>query len=267
MKAIKSIAAVAIVAFSVNVNAQSFIVYGTDGSKTEFQTDNVEKIEFLEKVDPYNGHDYVDLGLPSGIKWATMNIGATSREDYGDNFAWGETSGYKSGKKNFSLDTYKWYMSTTSKDADGFDITIKGYTKYVNKSDASKHGYDGFYDDKTVLELEDDAAHVNWGGSWRMPTMAELDELRTKCTWSWTSLNGKNGYKVTGPNGNYIFLPAAGNRDSSGLYFAGSYGYFWSSSLHKNYSNNAYYLYFYTDLWDCRINSRYYGRSVRAVCP
>ena len=117
-----------------------------------------------------------------------------------------------------------------------------------------------------MLEPEDDAATANLGGSWRMPTKAEQDELRNKCTWTWTTQNNVKGYKVKGPNGNSIFLPAAGSRYYGGLYRAGSNGYYWSSSLNTSYSSNAYYLYFGSSNvhWDG--NNRYYGQSVRPVC-
>ncbi|MBO7316575.1 MAG: hypothetical protein J6U44_05385, partial [Paludibacteraceae bacterium] len=124
-------------------------------------------------------------------------------------------------------------------------------------------------DNKTVLEKEDDAATVNMGGSWRMPTKAEQDELRTECTWTWTS--NYNGTGVAGRivtskiNGNSIFLPAAGGRYDSDLSNAGSSGGYWSSSLNTDYSYYAYYLYFTTGRVDCRSTYRYFGQSVRGV--
>ena len=136
----------------------------------------------------------VDLGL--SVKWANVNVGAISPEDYGDYFAWGETEL----KTDYSWSTYKFELGT---DENG------PFSKYVTNSSY------GTVDNKTVLDPEDDAAHVNWGGSWRMPTDAEWTELRTKCTWTWTS--EVNGMLVTGPNGKSIFLPAAGDY-GSGLY-------------------------------------------------
>ena len=192
--------------------------------------------------------EYVDLGLPSGIKWATCNVGATTPEGYGDYFAWGETQ---------PKTTYNW---STYKYCNGSSTTM---TKYCVDS------YYGTVDNKTTLELTDDAARVNWGGKWRMPTTAEQDELRntSNCTWTWTTQNGVNGYKVTSKvNGNSIFLPAAGYCDNGSLYFAGSYGYYWSSSLSTNYSYSAFYLYFFSDCVDWSNDYRYYGLSVRAVC-
>ncbi|MBO5769586.1 MAG: InlB B-repeat-containing protein, partial [Bacteroidales bacterium] len=194
-----------------------------------------------------NGHDYVDLGLPSGLKWATCNIGATSPEDYGDYFAWGETTL----KDNYDWSTYKYCNGSVS--------TL---TKYNGNGDY------GTIDYKTTLDLSDDAARANWGGAWRMPTYAELDELRNNCTRTWTTQNGVNGYKVTSKtNGNSIFLPAAGSRYGTSVYDVGSRGYYWSSSLYEGYPCSAYSLRFNSGdvYW---INYyRYYGYTVRAVCP
>ncbi len=181
----------------------------------------------------------VDLGL--SVKWASFNIGASSPEDYGWYLAWGETEP----KTTYSWDTY----------FDSVNGSSSNFKKY----------YDG--GGKTTLDPEDDAAHVNWGGDWRMPTLAEQDELRTKCTWRWTSRNGVYGREVTGPNGNSIFLPAAGFRNGGDLYDAGLRGYYWSSSLNTSNSNSACYLYFDSGYVDCYYHYRYYGRSVRAVCP
>ena len=188
---------------------------------------------------------YVDLGLPSGLLWATCNIGASSPEDYGDYYAWGETET----KSNYSWSTYKWY--------NGSETTM---TKYCTSSSY------GTVDNKTTLDLEDDVAHVKWGGSWRMPTKSEQEELHNSCTWTWTTQNGTNGYKVTGTNGNSIFLPAAGCRYYTSLDYAGSHGLYWSSSLDSGYSRYAYSLYFYSGGVGWRTYYRSYGFSVRAVC-
>lgn len=283
MKSIKFIAVALLCVLSLTASAQSIMrIELTDGKQMEIPVSSVNSISWYsnepEEAEPSTpdvspaGVQAVDLGLPSGLKWANMNIGAESPEDYGDYFAWGETSGYKDGKREFSQDTYKYYLvtKTTTPDKDGFEFTetTSGYTKYVTNKDASRYGYDGFYDDKTVLDLEDDAAHVNWGGDWRMPTKEEQDELRDNCTWEWKELKGVKGYKVTGPNGNFLFLPAAGCRFYSGLFDVGSYGYYWSSSLNSDVSNDACHLLFYSDGWDLDYYVyRYTGYSVRAVCP
>ena len=186
----------------------------------------------------------VDLGLPSGTLWADRNVGADSPEDYGDYFAWGETTP----KSTYNWSTYKWYK--------GSSTTI---TKYCTKSSY------GTVDNKTVLDLEDDAAYVNMGADWRMPTYDELEELSSQCTWIWTTQNGTKGYKVTGPNGKSIFLPAAGYRDDSYFSNAGSRGYYWSASLHESYPYSACVLSFNSSGYDTYSCYRGFGVTVRAV--
>ncbi len=154
--------------------------------------------------------DAVDLGLPSGLKWASFNLGASKPEEYGDYYAWGETET----KSDYSWSTYKFGTSNSGP-----------FSKYNTKSSY------GTVDNKTVLDPEDDVAHVKLGGNWRMPTDAEWTALRTQCTWTWTTQNGVNGRLVTASNGNSIFLPAAGYRYDPYLSSAGWGGYYWSSSL------------------------------------
>ena len=191
-----------------------------------------------------NRHAYVDLGL--SVKWATCNVGASEPEEYGDYFAWGETQP----KSNYNWSTYKWCNGS-----------YKSQTKYNTKSSF------GTVDNKTTLEPADDAARANWGGSWRMPTKAEQDELRNNCTWTWTTQNGVNGYKVTSKiNGNSIFLSAAGYHRGSSLRSAGSYGFYWSSSLRTGGPCYAFSLDFYPSYLDW-YGYRCYGLSVRPVCP
>ena len=185
----------------------------------------------------YNGHEYVDLGL--SVKWATCNVGASSPEEYGDYYAWGETE---------TKSTYNWSTYIDSPNRDG-----NSFTKYYNNGG------------KTQLDPDDDVAHVKWKGTWRMPTDTELTELRTMCKWTWNST--KKGYTVEGPNGNSIFLPAAGYRSGGSLYNAGSRGVYWSSSLDTSGSNDAYSVYFNSSNVDRYDNGRFYGRSVRPVCP
>ena len=188
---------------------------------------------------------YVDLGL--SVKWANCNIGANSPEKYGDNFAWGETDP----KSTYEWSTYKWCNGSS-----------KTQIKYCTSSSY------GTVDNKTVLEATDDAATVNWGGAWRMPTDAEWTELREKCTWTWTTQNGVKGYKVTRrSNGNSIFLPAAGYRYGSSLYDAGSRGDYWSNSLSTGIPSYAYSLSLTSSYVTWLSNDRYIGRSVRPVCP
>ena len=202
-----------------------------------------------DQTNTENGYEYVDLGL--SVKWATCNIGASKPEEYGDYFAWGEVAP----KETYDWSTYKWCNGS-------YYNTL---TKYCTNSDF------GTIDNKTVLEAADDAARANWSGSWRMPTDAELTELREQCTWTWTTQNGVYGYKVTSKKSGYtnksIFLPAAGYRRGSSLYYAGSSGDYWSSSLGTDdYPSNAYDLDFYSDYVSRRCNSRSCGRSVRPVC-
>ncbi len=199
-----------------------------------------------------DGHDYVDLGLPSGTLWATCNVGASSPEDYGYYFAWGETEPYdENGKTTFSWSTYKWCNGSSST-----------MTKYCTDS---SYGNNGFTDGKTELDPEDDAAYVNWGPAWRMPSKDQIDELRTNCTWTWTVKNNVNGYEVKGKNGNSVFLPAAGYRNNSPLYDAGSDGYYWSRSLYESRPLGAWYLSFDSSSIGAFNSRRFYGFSVRPV--
>ena len=199
-----------------------------------------------------NGYEWVDLGLPSGAKWATCNVGATSPESYGNYYAWGETAP----KSNYTWETYKY--------CNGSYDTM---TKYCTESGYG-YGYNGFTDGKTTLELNDDAARANWGGKWRMPTEAEQNELRNNCAWTWTTQNGVMGYKVTSKtNGNSIFLPAAGARLGTSVNDVGSYGFYWSSSLDESDPNDARCLDFDSDYVGCYSSNRLTGRTVRAVCP
>ena len=174
----------------------------------------------------HKGHEYVDLGL--SVKWATCNVGANKPEDYGTYYAWGETK------------TKSEYWDDNSVTYDKSFSDIKGDSRY-------------------------DAARANWGGSWRMPTKAELQELENNCSWKWTTQNGVNGYKVTGPNGNSIFLPAAGYRGGSSLDRAGSGGYYWSSAPLENDSNGAWTLGFASSEYRMGYSSHDYGQSVRPV--
>ena len=233
----------------------SFYVYKSDRSTVEFAVSEVDSISFVKPAAPTtgtaDGHEWVDLGLPSGLKWATMNVGATAPEAYGDYYAWGETAV----KADYSWATYKHGSADNQ------------LTKYC--SDAS-YGKDGFTDDKTALDPEDDAAIQNWGGSWRMPTDAEWTELRDNCEWTWTGdYNGTGvaGCTVTGKNGNSIFLPAAGYRIDSGLDFAGDYGVYWSGSLFTDGPGYAWYVCFLSGGVRRGYDGRYGGQSVRPVLP
>lgn len=218
---------------------------------------------FSIPFDPIPIPEAVDLGLPSGLKWASFNLGASKPEEYGDYYAWGEMAPYyssqdpltwKEGKEaGYGWASYKW--------CNGSNTSL---TKYCSNS---YYGYEGFTDTKVVLDPEDDAAHVILGGNWRMPTDAEWMELRENCTWTWTTQNGVNGRLVTANNGNSIFLPVAGLWNGTNLGDVGSIGNYWSSSLCTGYpvyalgvifdSNNVIIMY---------EDDRFYGFSVRPVC-
>ena len=238
--------------------SQGVAIYKKDGTMVKYAYEEIDSIvtyNYNEEpgspstpdtpVTPPSTSPYeaVDLGL--SVKWATFNVGATKPEEYGGYYAWGETEE----KEIYNWSTYKW--------CNGSYDTM---TKYCTSSSY------GTVDNKTVLDPEDDVAHVKWGGSWRMPTKAEQDELRTSCTWTWTTQNGVNGYKVTSKtNGNSIFLPAAGYRSGTNLYYSGGIGYYWSSSLYGGNGYDAYYLDFYSGYYDWSYYDRYSGFSVRPV--
>ncbi len=195
-----------------------------------------------------NGHGYVDLGLPSGTLWATCNVGASKPEEYGDYFAWGETKP----KSIYDWTTYKFVNGDIDK-----------LTKYCDNSD---WGNNGFTDNLTTLESGDDAATANWGSDWCMPTKEQWKELLENTTDEWTMQNGVKGRLFTSKkNGKSLFLPAAGGRWGGSLYYVGSYGYYWSSSLYTDYPSYAWYFYFTSDYYYVSRYTRGIGLSVRAV--
>ena len=192
-----------------------------------------------------NGHDWVDLGLPSGTKWATCNVGATRPEGYGDYFAWGETS--TKAKSDYTRNKYKYYDSSTGKYKDiGTNISGTSY----------------------------DAARSKWGSSWRMPTIDEWCELRDYCTRTKDTVNGVKGTRITGKNGNSIFLPWAGwcvegyNDDNSpngkGYFYDCHWGNYWASTIYKGTANGGDWM--LLD-WDIQVLDRYRenGLTIRAV--
>lgn len=190
-----------------------------------------------------SSEEVVDLGLPSGLKWRGWNVGASKPEEYGNYYAWAETSP----KSNYSSSNYK-YPATNI--GDGMIV----YKKYDS---TPKHG-----DGKTVLEAEDDAATANLGNGWRTPTFEEFKELREKCTWTWTSLNGVKGMQVKGPNGKTIFLPAGGWYDKTTLNNKTTYGSYWTAS---GYGGTANAVDFINNDKDMALVLRCEGRSVRPV--
>ena len=210
-------------------------------------------------------HDKVQL-WEGGPYWADTNIGAEKPEDYGYYFWWGDTVGYK-------RENNTWVASDGSSSNYSFNSSN---TPTYNKSIATLKS-EGWITANEVLAPAHDAAHVHWGGNWRMPTRQELSYLNSKCTWSWTTINGVNGYRVSG-KGDYasasIFLPCAGYGPGPWLRYAGSYGYYWSSVPTSGYeggSDLSWDLSFYSDGHSTGSgdryygDSRYYGQSVRPV--
>lgn len=211
--------------------------------------------------------EYVDLGLPSGLKWAKCNLGASKPSDYGDYYAWGETAP----KADYDWATYKWMQAGKS---DWQYITK--YTFADGKTEGIWYDSSGNFigDNLTTLRPADDAATQQLGSPWRMPTVDEQEELITKCTWTWTTQDGVNGYQVDGPNGNAIFLPAAGYRSGSALGSAGSRGFYLSNShsSHSSYSTSrndvVFRIYFYSNgQHSMDTFLRCLGFSVRPVRP
>ena len=217
--------------------ALAILAAACDGNDDIADIENVKPVEIVNGQE--NGFDYADLGLPSGTLWATCNVGASSPEQAGLYFAWGETVGYtaeqvKSGERAFTTDEY-------------------------NAGPAASISAD--------LTLEQDAARANLGGNWRMPNKAEWKELIENCNVAW--MDDYNGTGVAGRvftskvNGNSVFLPAVGYCYNSSVNDVGSYGYYWSASWG---GSRAWSLYFGSG-FQSRYNSiRYCGYSVRGVC-
>ena len=217
-------------------------------------TEDDSKVHYFE--DPYKGHEYVEIG---GLKWATMNIGASKPTDYGLYFAWGDTQGYTAeqvgsgeGQKYFDWADYKYGNGTSEPGATGM-------AKY-NETDKN-----------TVLEASDDAAVANWGGSWRMPKTDEFKALGAAVNTEWTADyqgSGVAGLVCTDKtdSSKTLFFPAAGNCYHGSVRSVGDDGYYWSSSLYTNFRQSAYSLYFYSDNADWNsYDGRYFGFAVRPV--
>ena len=192
-------------------------------------------------------HPYADLGLPSGTLWATTNLGAATETDKGDYFAWGETTGFKDGKKDFSWKNYS-----------HCDGTSKKMTKYCTFS------LTGDADGKRVLDAEDDAATAKWGSTWQLPSEEQWKELLAECSWTWTTKNGMKGYKITSKtNGTAIFLPFAGYY-SGETYNSGTSGY-WMRTRGQGFPSLANCLYLESQRAESNSSDRCKGYPIRPV--
>lgn len=208
---------------------------GKAGDNAENKVENTEENTTQDQNKPLegveNGHEWVDLGLPSGTLWATCNVGANTSEEYGGFFAWAETE--EQAEDGYLWSTYKYYEDN--------DVT-----KYFDN--------DGLKE----LEAEDDAATAIWGGNWRTPTAEEMRELIDKCEYKYTTQNGVDGLLFTSANGNSIFMPGAGSCSDGGCDKGTGIGFYWSSSLGSEYSDYAWFLLFDSEEVSM---STLYGRS------
>ena len=221
--------------------------------------DDESDVEAECQVTVLASHEYVDLGLPSGTLWATCNVGADDPEDYGDYFAWGETQP----KSDYSWSSYKWMTEGQAN------------WQYINKytfEDNQKTGcwYDGdtfIGDGKKELLPADDAATANWGSNWQTPSIEQCEELMNEAytTATWTTQNGVAGMKITGKNGNSIFLPAGGSMNGTSLVNDGNNAQYWSRSLYARYSDYGFNMFASSNAFDKTGISRYYGHCIRPV--
>lgn len=207
-------------------------------NSAENENSHVKKANNRQLTGSLNGHDWVDLGLSSGLKWATCNVGASVPEEFGDYYSWGE------------IEPKEEYTSINS-------LTYKVSFRKLKKS--------GIIDDSGILTKEHDVASVNWGEQWRMPTIEEYGELIDECTWNFASFNGVNGYLVTGPNKKNIFLPAAAFQQGNTIENIGDFGDYWSSTVVTELSGVSYSLGYSSKSYGRRRYARYAGRTIRPV--
>lgn len=197
----------------------------------------------------YSVPEIVDLGL--SVKWSSFNLGASTPEEYGDFFSWGEIGS----KSDYNWSSYRWCNGN-----------YNSLTKYCSNT---SYGAAGFVDNYSELELDDDAPHTLLGDKWRMPTSEEWAELKDNCNWDWTTINGVKGMKVSSKLSGYvdkwIFFPAAGYIDGSNGYDSGLYGYYWSSSLNEGNPRNAYFSGFSSGGVGIHSDNRCGGFSIRPV--
>lgn len=205
---------------------------------------NPDTIPSVPDIPVEKKYEWVDLGV--SVMWATCNVGAEKPEDYGDYFSWAETVP----KAQYSWETYKYGTA--------YDKLLK-YCK--------NYGLDDFTDNKVRLELADDAANINWGEDWHIPTNYQMEELILSCNWEWTSINGVYGYKVSSKrNDNSIFLPASGYYHEGSVWGKGAIGSYWTNDLNPGSSHMALYLKFNAnESTGSELKHRYYGYTVRPV--
>lgn len=210
-------------------------------NKNTTQKANQHKTQWQKSLTGYiNGHEWVDLGLPSGTKWATCNVGASRPEDYGSYFSWSDT---------FSRSNHFEHILTKNKSI-------------------SELQTEGIIDLNGNLKYEYDAAYANWGPSWRIPNKDDYEELITECIWTLNTQKGKKGYTATGPNGKSIFFPLSGDRhkESEGPRGTGIWGSYWSATVYdKNFWSNYFYIQQENGLVKTNNDARFTGRSIRPI--
>ena len=243
--------------YTITINAKGFkqgqinSVVVKAGLSTSYTVNPKHNIKVSSNT--IGGHEFVDLGLPSGTLWATCNVGAVKPEDRGEYYAWGETWQ----KRTYNKDNYRYIK-------DGNTHKLSKYCTDEN------YGYKRYSDFVTTLETCDDAATAKWGENWHTPTIEQWEELMAKCIWTWTS----DGFKIVGSNGNSILLPLAGKRSDGDPEFVGTRGYYWSSSLYEELPICACALWIYDLLkpegyvkhYERNRAYRFVGFPIRPVC-
>lgn len=232
-----------------DVTALVNIILGTEksthgdvnGDEAVNVNDVTSLVDFILGKRVISGHEFVDLGLPSGTLWATNNMGASNPDDVSEYYAWGEINA----KKNFMWSNYLYCMESST--------TLTRYNSDIDF---------GSVDNMSSLVDSDDAAHVIWGGLWRIPTIEQAQELKERCSWLFNST--LNGYVVTGPNGNSIFLPVTGYIKGSTKMMSTSSAYFWTRTLSSDNPSMAYSLVFEKSGFE-KYMFRYYGLPIRPV--
>ena len=230
----------------VGLKAQVWEIFRKDGKVDRIPAESIKYVTVRE-ID--EAHEYVDLGLPSGTLWATMNIGATSPEEFGEFFAFGEVVSNEDGKSLYNWNTYKWCNGGPDR-----------LTKYCPVDSL------GAVDERKILDLQDVAAYVNWGPHWRMPDYLQLQELVSCCIWTESEMNNVPGFEVKGPNGNTMFLPSSGWYNGKNHDGVGKGGDYWGANVSGADAKNAWGFWFFNGKYGFAIRfPRYFGRAVRPV--